>query len=87
MQGHEVIRTLTLNNTTYALYRHAIKDYSGNVFGVLDIAMDRTHSEQTMADIRLKLILIGLAALFIEPPLLGLLPRALRVLSQKPPKP
>lgn len=65
MQGHEVIRTLTLNNTTYALYRHAIKDYSGNVFGVLDIAMDRTHSEQTMADIRLKLILIGLAALFI----------------------
>lgn len=65
MQGHEVIRTLTLNNTTYALYRHAIKDYSGNVFGILDIAMDRTHSEQTMADIRLKLILIGLAALFI----------------------
>lgn len=65
MQGHEVIRTLTLNNTTYALYRHSIKDYSGNVFGVLDIAMDRTHSEQTMADIRLKLILIGLAALFI----------------------
>lgn len=65
MQGHEVIRTLTLNNTTYALYRHAIKDYSGDVFGVLDIAMDRTHSEQTMADIRLKLILIGLAALFI----------------------
>lgn len=65
MQGHEVIRTISLNNKTYALYRHAIKDYSGNVFGVLDIAMDRTHSEQAIADIRLKLILIGLVALVI----------------------
>ncbi|MCL1091722.1 methyl-accepting chemotaxis protein [Shewanella profunda] len=65
MQGHEVIRTIPLNNKNYALYRHAIKDYSGNVFGVLDIAMDKTHSEQAIADIRLKLLLIGLAALLI----------------------
>jgi len=65
MQGNEVIRTISLEGKTFALYRHAIKDYSGQVFGVLDIAMDRSHSEQVMADIRLKLILIGFAAMLI----------------------
>ncbi|MCZ4238263.1 hypothetical protein O4H25_15590, partial [Staphylococcus equorum] len=49
MQGNEVIRTISLEGKTFALYRHAIKDYSGQVFGVLDIAMDRSHSEQVMA--------------------------------------
>ena len=65
MQGNKVSRKITLNNTSYALYRHAIKDYSGQIFGVLDIAMDRSHTERAIANIRLKLLLIGLAALFV----------------------
>ncbi|ABK49833.1 methyl-accepting chemotaxis sensory transducer [Shewanella sp. ANA-3] len=65
MQGDEVIRTIDLNGKSFALYRHGIKDYSGKTFGVLDIALDRSHSEQAMSDIRLKLIMIGVIALLI----------------------
>ncbi|QYK08694.1 methyl-accepting chemotaxis protein [Shewanella mangrovisoli] len=65
MQGDELIRTIDLNGKSFALYRHGIKDYSGKTFGVLDIALDRSHSEQVMSDIRLKLIMIGVIALLI----------------------
>ncbi|UXM82949.1 methyl-accepting chemotaxis protein [Shewanella seohaensis] len=65
MQGDEVIRTIDLNGKSFALYRHGIQDYSGKTFGVLDIALDRSHSEQAMSDIRLKLIMIGIIALLI----------------------
>lgn len=65
MQGDEVIRTIDLNGKSFALYRHGIKDYSGKTFGVLDIALDRSHSEQAMSDIRLKLIMIGVIAFLI----------------------
>ncbi|MFB2660816.1 methyl-accepting chemotaxis protein [Shewanella mangrovisoli] len=65
MQGDEVIRTIDLNGKSFALYRHGIKDYSGKTFGVLDIALDRSHSEQAMSDIRLKLIIIGVIAFLI----------------------
>lgn len=61
----EVIRATTLNGQSFALYRHAIRDYSGRIFGVLDIAIDRSHFEETMSNIRLKLNLIGLSALLI----------------------
>jgi len=65
MQGDEVIRTIDLNGKSFALYRHGMKDYSGKTFGVLDIALDRSHSEQAMSDIRLKLIMIGVIAFLI----------------------
>jgi len=65
MQGTEVIRTIDLDGKSYALYRHGMQDYSGKTFGVLDIALDRSHSEQAMSDIRLKLILIGFIAFLI----------------------
>ena len=65
MQGDEVIRTIDLNGKSFALYRHGIQDYSGKTFGVLDIALDRSHSEQAMSDIRLKLIMIGVIAFLI----------------------
>ncbi|WP_047536328.1 methyl-accepting chemotaxis protein [Shewanella sp. ZOR0012] len=65
MQGTEVIRTIDLDGKSYALYRHGMKDYSGKTFGVLDIALDRSHSEQAMSDIRFKLILIGFIAFLI----------------------
>ncbi|MFB2652627.1 methyl-accepting chemotaxis protein [Shewanella seohaensis] len=65
MQGDEVIRTIDLNGKSFALYRHGIQDYSGKTFGVLDIALDRSHSEQAMSDIRLKLIMIGIIAFLI----------------------
>ncbi|MEJ6519992.1 methyl-accepting chemotaxis protein [Shewanella bicestrii] len=65
MQGDEVIRTIDLNDKSFALYRHGIQDYSGKTFGVLDIALDRSHSEQAMSDIRLKLIMIGIIAFLI----------------------
>ncbi|MEL4281313.1 MULTISPECIES: methyl-accepting chemotaxis protein [Shewanella] len=65
IQGDEVIRTIDLNGKSFALYRHGIKDYSGKTFGVLDIALDRSHSEQAMSDIRLKLIMIGVIAFLI----------------------
>lgn len=65
MQGTEVIRTIDLDGKSYALYRHGMKDYSGKTFGVLDIALDRSHSEQAMSDIRFKLIMIGFIAFLI----------------------
>ncbi|WP_037459385.1 methyl-accepting chemotaxis protein [Shewanella sp. HN-41] len=65
MQGAEVIRTIDLDGKSFALYRHGMKDYSGKTFGVLDIALDRSHSEQAMSDIRLKLIIIGFIAFLI----------------------
>lgn len=65
MQGTEIIRTIDLDGKSYALYRHGMQDYSGKTFGVLDIALDRSHSEQAMSDIRFKLIMIGFIAFLI----------------------
>lgn len=43
LQGETLMRTIAQGDIDYAVYAAAVKDYSGQPFGVVELAMDRSH--------------------------------------------
>ena len=65
LAGNEVIRTGILNETPVTIYGRAVKDFSGNAIGMLEIVMDRTEYLAALASARNIALLVGLVAIII----------------------
>lgn len=72
-----VMHERTYNATSYAVYAHAIPDFSGKPVGVIGIAMDRSHYVAAMAQARNTILLIGLGGLATALVLTWLIARAI----------
>ncbi|MGI2180367.1 methyl-accepting chemotaxis protein [Shewanella frigidimarina] len=55
----------TLHDTSYAVYLHQVKDFSGQPIGVLEIALDRTHNVNAINDVTFTMISVGVIALLL----------------------
>ncbi len=65
ISGQPSTEQVLLNDRPYAVYRHAVNDFSGRPIGVLEIAMDRSHNAAALADVRNRVLLTGLMALIL----------------------
>ncbi len=65
LQGQPSHLQTEYENTPVAVYLQAIKDFSGKPIGVLEIAMDRSHSVSAIANIRNTILLICLVAIVL----------------------
>ena len=63
ISGIEVLSRSELLNVPYAVYGKSITDFSGNVIGVMEIALDRTNYAVAISSARNAALLIGLIAL------------------------
>ncbi|HEY9199247.1 MAG TPA: methyl-accepting chemotaxis protein [Gammaproteobacteria bacterium] len=61
LKGATLMRTHTQDGIAYAVYAAAVKDYSGQPFGVVELAMDRTHYAEQLSEARTAMF--GTAAL------------------------
>lgn len=58
-----IIQEMAINDKDLAVYAYRVDDFTGNSVGVLEIAMDRSHYVETIADARNIAITIGVVAL------------------------
>ena len=63
ISGTEVMSRSQLLNIPYAVYGKSITDFSGNVIGVMEIALDRTNHAAAISSARNVALLLGLIAL------------------------
>lgn len=65
LQGTTNKSNIELGGVSNVLYLHSVKDFSGQAIGVLALAMDRTHSEAKLWQIKVTLMTLGGIALFV----------------------
>ena len=62
LDGKGQLSYITIHNLSYAVMAEAIKDYSGNPIGVIEIAMDRSHYLASINKSKSTAIVVGLLA-------------------------
>jgi len=63
LNGESAVNYTSTDNGEYAVYLHAIKDFSGNAIGVIEIALDRSEYLAAISEIKNIIIILGLVAL------------------------
>lgn len=63
MSGDGRINNISINGQPHAILTKVVNDYSGKPIGVLEMAVDRSHFVEQLANMRNTTILIGLVAL------------------------
>ena len=77
MGGEPQLMQREINGVPHAVYAAAINDYSGKPIGVIEIAMDRSNYQATLASARTNALIIGLLSILFGLVLATLLARHL----------
>jgi len=63
LDGNAVVHYASTDAGEFAIYLHAIKDFSGNAIGVMEIVLDRSEYLSAISRIKNIILLLGVAAL------------------------
>lgn len=77
LRGDELLEQTWTGNTPVSLFAGAVRDYSGQPIGVLEIVMDRSYYAEAFAGARNTALLVGGAALVVGLLLAALLARGI----------